>query len=78
MSVACRYGDMTCPCQDGLLCHYEGPNPMLPPAADWVAYLEGDEETCGRGPTETEALRALCELLAGDSVRSERLADPRR
>lgn len=34
---------------------------------DWVAYIEGDEEfqqPCGRGPTEAEALRDLCEQLA--------------
>lgn len=35
---------------------------------DWVAYVEGDEETCGRGPTECEALRDLCVKLA-DLVR---------
>ena len=28
----CPYGDPTCPCPDGLLCHYEGPDPMTPPA----------------------------------------------
>lgn len=34
---------------------------------DWVAYIEGDEEAngpTGRGPTEVEALRDLCEQLA--------------
>lgn len=34
---------------------------------DWVAYIEGDEEgdwPTGRGPTEAEALRDLCEQLA--------------
>lgn len=30
---------------------------------DWVAYMDGDPETCGRGQTETEALRSLCERL---------------
>ncbi len=25
---ACKYGDASCPCQDGDMCHYEGPNPM--------------------------------------------------
>ncbi len=28
---ACKYGDPLCPCQDGDMCHYEGPNPMKPP-----------------------------------------------
>lgn len=34
---------------------------------DWVAYIKGDEEAngpTGRGPTECEALRDLCEQLA--------------
>ena len=30
--MTCPYGDPTCPCPDGLLCHYEGPDPMTPPA----------------------------------------------
>jgi len=29
--TACKYGDPYCPCQDGDMCHYEGPNPMPPP-----------------------------------------------
>lgn len=28
----CKYGDPYCPCQDGDSCHYEGENPMAPPA----------------------------------------------
>ncbi len=38
---------------------------------DWVAYISGDEEAngpTGRGATETEALRDLCEQLAGAFV----------
>ncbi len=33
---------------------------------DWVACVQGDEAhgPTGRGPTETEALRDLCEQLA--------------
>jgi hypothetical protein len=36
---------------------------------DWVAYVEGDEEfgPYGRGPTELEALRDLCEALNMES-----------
>lgn len=26
---ACKYGDELCPCQDGDMCHYEGPDPMI-------------------------------------------------
>lgn len=29
--VPCKYGDLSCTCQDGDMCHYEGPNPMTPP-----------------------------------------------
>lgn len=43
-------------------------NPPVPTRQwDWVAYIEGDEEAngpTGRGPTEAEALRDLCEQLA--------------
>ncbi len=33
---------------------------------DWMAYIDGEEEDgpTGRGPTELEALRDLCEQLA--------------
>lgn len=33
---------------------------------DWMAYVSGEEEggPIGRGPTECEALRDLCEQLA--------------
>lgn len=27
----CDFGDPTCPCQDGLMCHYKGDNPWPPP-----------------------------------------------
>lgn len=33
-SRPCKYGDPTCPCQDGDSCHYEGENPWTPPAAE--------------------------------------------
>ena len=43
---------------------YVGP-PIPTTAYDWVAWVDGDEEGhTGRGPTETEALRDLCEKLA--------------
>lgn len=28
--MTCKYGDPSCPCQDGDSCHYEGDNPMRP------------------------------------------------
>lgn len=32
---------------------------------DWMAYISGEEDgPTGRGPTECEALRDLCEQLA--------------
>ena len=37
--------------------------PMPTTMYNWVAYIEGNEESCGRGPTEAEALRDLCEKL---------------
>jgi len=30
-ATKCKYGDKLCPCQDGDMCHYEGPNAMTPP-----------------------------------------------
>ncbi|MES2958502.1 MAG: NADAR family protein [Pseudomonadota bacterium] len=33
-ATPCKYGDPTCPCQDGDACHYEGANPMAAPQAD--------------------------------------------
>ncbi len=56
-------------------------NPPLPTRQwDWVAYFNGDEEAngpTGRGPTEAEALRDLCEQLAtsrdGLAAATERL-----
>ena len=39
--MRCKYGDPTCPCQDGDMCHYEGPNPMQPRyCADCGALLD--------------------------------------
>lgn len=28
--MSCKYFDPACPCNDGDMCHYEGPNPMQP------------------------------------------------
>lgn len=36
--AACKYGDPSCPCQDGDSCHYEGENPWTPPAVDAERY----------------------------------------
>jgi hypothetical protein len=44
---------------------------------DWMAYVEGDEETTGRGPTEAEALRDLCAKLA-DLVRMNSWSSPKQ
>ena len=27
-AITCPHGDPLCPCQDGLLCHYEGKDPL--------------------------------------------------
>lgn len=31
MNNPCKYGDPSCPCQDGDMCHYEGPNAWTKP-----------------------------------------------
>lgn len=60
----CRYGDATCPCQDGDSCHYEGPDAMEPPseidrlAAALVNVWRGDE-------TDEQAYDAACADLLG-------------
>ena len=47
----CRWGDETCPCQDGDPCHYEGENPMFPRVVwEWldVVGLEAAEAELAR------------------------------
>lgn len=36
MSEPCPHGDATCPCQDGDVCHYGGPDPMRCPRTDLI------------------------------------------
>jgi len=36
----CKYGDPYCPCQDGDMCHYEGPNPMPAPRPHYCRVCE--------------------------------------
>jgi hypothetical protein len=36
----CFHGDPHCPCQDGLMCHYEGPDPMRCPRTGIVGCKE--------------------------------------
>lgn len=40
----CKYGDPACPCQDGDLRHYEGPNPMTPPLQWYALRLRSNRE----------------------------------
>ena len=40
--VPCPHGDKSCPCQDGDLCHYEGPNAW--PRAAYESNIEELEE----------------------------------
>lgn len=49
----------------GIVTEYVCP-PIPTRIFDWVAFIEGDEGDgpTGRGPTEAEALRDLCEQLA--------------
>lgn len=47
MGDPCSFGDPTCPCQDGDVCHYvatEDTPAMAPPRSD---YAEGDRCHCG-------------------------------
>lgn len=50
---ACKYGDPLCPCQDGDMCHYEGPKPLPVPAIYAGRMIELAVETIPF-PTETE------------------------
>lgn len=46
--VSCKFGDDTCPCNDGDQCHYEGNTPMVPPGVSSpIAYMRGMNE-CNR------------------------------
>jgi len=44
--IPCKYGDPTCPCQDGGMCNYEGQNPMPVPSRHayrthrWVSHRQ--------------------------------------
>lgn len=36
----CKYGDPSCPCQDGDSCHYEGENPIKKP--HWWHHIKAE------------------------------------
>lgn len=54
MIVTCPHGDLTCPCQDGDSCHYEGadampcPNPPGPPSTVRLSRLDADGAPTGQ------------------------------
>lgn len=50
----CPHGDPLCPCQDGDLCHYEGPNPMPAPAEPFTC------DECGFATTDGAAMFSHC------------------
>lgn len=57
---ACKRGDPSCPCQDGDPCHYEGDNPMTPPAVIGMRMemripQQTEEELRAKPPLETVA-----------------------
>jgi len=76
---ACKYGDPLCPCQDGDMCHYEGPNPMTPPTIDdidtadhvhhapsgedWVVAYVAADRLAWCGWPQGQAALADCTLL---------------
>ena len=49
--------------------------PVPTTAYDWMASVRGEDGPIGRGPTECEALRDLCEQLSVLWLESPRLAD---
>lgn len=66
MSAACKYGDPSCPCQDGDSCHYEGNNPWTPPAvydfALEVFRIAGGDVECCPHPTRDQAIACVRDL----------------
>lgn len=52
-TIPCKYGDPLCPCQDGDMCHYEGPNPMAAPQPLGVP-RSGGEQIPRQGPRSTQ------------------------
>lgn len=68
----CKYGDPYCPCQDGMLCHYEGENPMKPPLtpADITRLMSGPCESDQRDGVAAmlRDMDAVSEWLAGSMV----------
>ena len=71
--LICPSGDKNCPCPDGDMCHYEGPNPMTPPMKSMEARLTTTQEAldqygehekecdcaniCGHSPDEGYSVR---------------------
>lgn len=88
--MICKYGDPFCPCPDGDMCHYEGPNPMPAPARkvktdfwakpiplrqfDWCAYFDGEEEDGDYGYGRTEQ-DAVMDLLTNAAIATARPAE---
>ena len=44
--LTCPHGDMGCPCADGLMCHYEGPDAWPEPGAFAVTVPGVAEQMC--------------------------------
>lgn len=76
--MTCKYGDPTCPCQDGDACHYEGPEPVMnvPPehvrnvraaleknAADMEKLAQAASDDAERAIQRARAAEALNERL---------------
>lgn len=58
----CPYGDSTCPCPDGDMCHYEGPDPMSPPSGYTQAVDEPVDRVLGRHRREVPKSSKLARL----------------
>ncbi len=74
----CKYGDPSCPCQDGDLCHYEGENPMTPPAI-LLARLAAEQLRQSGWRVEAIVIESLmAQLTHSQAVVADLLAIARR
>jgi len=71
--MQCKYGDPTCPCQDGDMCHYEGDNPIsVPPEFVRAALVQEFErgKLAGYKMVESKASATLRSKTASRAAKS--------
>ena len=69
----CRYGDPTCPCQDGDMCHYEGPKAWPKPKGsilltDAPKGIKGVVVAVGPGKRDEDGDLVPLDVKPGDKV----------